>query len=73
MVCQPLDDPPACTVAGPDTRGDQSGDARQAWRPAGDARRRAVLAEQVERIVVDAKRMGLELSDVLAAIRKAWT
>jgi GntR family transcriptional regulator len=43
-----------------------------AWRPAAGARRRAVLAEQLDRLVVDAKHLGLELSDLVESIRKAW-
>jgi GntR family transcriptional regulator len=43
-----------------------------AWRPVGTAGRRAALADRVEGVVVDAKRLGLELSDVLDAIRKEW-
>jgi GntR family transcriptional regulator len=43
-----------------------------AWRPVTAASRRAALAHCVERLVVDAKRLGLELSDVLDAIRKEW-
>jgi GntR family transcriptional regulator len=43
-----------------------------AWRPLSGAARRAALADRVERLVVDAKRLGLDLSDVLDAIRKEW-
>jgi len=40
-----------------------------AWRPGGGAGRRAALAE---RPVVDGKRLGLDLSDALDAVRKEW-
>jgi GntR family transcriptional regulator len=43
-----------------------------AWRPASGAGRRAVLADRVERLVVDAKGLGLDLSDVIDAVRKGW-
>lgn len=43
-----------------------------AWRPASGSGRRAALADRVERLVVDAKRLGLELSDVIDAVRKEW-
>lgn len=42
------------------------------WRPAAGAGRRAILADHIERLVVDAKRLGLELSDVLGAVRREW-
>ncbi len=43
-----------------------------AWRPVSGAARRSALAEQVERLVVDARRLGLDLPDVLDAVRKEW-
>jgi GntR family transcriptional regulator len=43
-----------------------------AWRPAAGARRRAALAEQLDRLVVDAKHLGLELSELVESLRKAW-
>jgi GntR family transcriptional regulator len=43
------------------------------WRPPAGAKRRAVLAEQLDRLVVEAKIQGLDLSDVVDALRKAWT
>jgi GntR family transcriptional regulator len=43
-----------------------------AWRPLSSAGRRAALADRVERLVVDAKRLGLDLSAVLDAVRKEW-
>jgi GntR family transcriptional regulator len=48
------------------------GTAVAAWRPAATAARRAALRESVERLVVEAKRLGLPLGDVLDAIRKEW-
>jgi len=43
-----------------------------AWRPVPGAGRRAALADRVERLVVDAKRLGVDLSDVIDAVRKEW-
>ena len=42
------------------------------WRPPSGARHRAVLAEQLDRLVVDAKHLGLELSELVESLRKAW-
>jgi hypothetical protein len=42
------------------------------WRPPAGAKRRAVLTEQLDRLVVEAKHLGLGLSDVVDARRKAW-
>ena len=39
---------------------------------AGAAERRAVLEQHAERLVVEARRAGLSLQDVLAAIRRHW-
>jgi GntR family transcriptional regulator len=43
-----------------------------AWCPDAGPRRRAALARDIERIVVDAKRFGMELSEVIEVIRKEW-
>jgi GntR family transcriptional regulator len=43
-----------------------------AWRPAASAARRALLRELVERLVVDARRLGLELGDVVDLVRREW-
>jgi len=43
-----------------------------AWRPAANPAKRAVLASQLDRLVVEARQLGMTLSDVLDAIRKAW-
>ena len=43
-----------------------------AWRPVASAARRAVLHEQIQRLAVDAKRVGLGLADVLDLIRREW-
>jgi GntR family transcriptional regulator len=43
-----------------------------AWRPAASSARRAVLNDHVERLVIDAKRLGLDLGDVLDLIRREW-
>jgi GntR family transcriptional regulator len=42
------------------------------WRPASNPARRGLLAAQVERLVVDAKHLGIDLADLLDAIRRAW-
>jgi GntR family transcriptional regulator len=42
------------------------------WRPASGAGRRAALRDAVERLVIDAKRLGLSLDDVVDAIRREW-
>ena len=46
------------------------------WKPAALAGRRATrtdqLADQIERLVVDAKRLGLDVSDLVDAIRREW-
>jgi GntR family transcriptional regulator len=43
-----------------------------AWRPATNPARRALLASQVDRLVVEARQIGMALNDVLEAIRRAW-
>ena len=43
-----------------------------AWRPASGAGRRAALADQIDRLVVEAKRLGLDVSDLVDSIRRAW-
>jgi len=40
--------------------------------PATKDQRRALLVDDVERLVVDAKVLSLELDDVIAAIRSQW-
>jgi GntR family transcriptional regulator len=42
------------------------------WRPAASSARRAVLYDHVERLVGDAKRLGLDVNDVLDLIRREW-
>ena len=42
------------------------------WRPQAGAKRRAVVAEQLDRLVVEAKYLGLDLSDLVESLRKAW-
>jgi GntR family transcriptional regulator len=42
------------------------------WRPASGAGRRAVLTDHIDRLVVEAKRLGFDLSDLLDAVRKEW-
>ncbi len=43
-----------------------------AWKPSANPERRQLLARHVERLVVDARQLGIPLADVLEAIRKAW-
>ena len=43
-----------------------------AWRPVASSARRAVLHDDIERLVIDAKRLGLDLGDVLDLIRREW-
>jgi len=43
-----------------------------AWRPAESPARRALMASHVERLVIEAKQLGLNLADVIDAIRRAW-
>ena len=42
------------------------------WQPAANPARRALLASDIERLVVDAKQLGIPVAEVLDAIRKAW-
>ena len=41
-------------------------------RPLGAAARRVLLQDDVERFVIDARRAGITLEEMLAAIRKQW-
>jgi GntR family transcriptional regulator len=43
-----------------------------AWRPASMPGRRAAIAEQVERLVVDAKHLGMDVTEITDAIRREW-
>jgi GntR family transcriptional regulator len=43
-----------------------------AWRPAFSSGRRAALHESVERLVVEAKRLGVSLADVIESVRREW-
>ena len=42
------------------------------WRPAANPARKALLASQVDRLIVEARQLGMSLNDVLEVIRKAW-
>lgn len=42
------------------------------WRPAATSARRVVLHDQIERLVVEAKRLGLELGDLVDLLRREW-
>ena len=41
-------------------------------RPGGMAARRALLEDEAERLVVEAKKTGVGLQDVIAAVRRHW-
>ena len=47
-----------------------------AWKPATGAGRRGTradqLADEIERLVVEAKRLGLDVSDLVDAIHREW-
>ena len=43
-----------------------------AWQPAANPARRAALASQIDRLAVEARQLGMTLTDVLDAIRRAW-
>ena len=43
-----------------------------AWHPAESATRRDVMASHIERLVVEAKQLGVSMTEVLDAIRRAW-
>ena len=43
-----------------------------AWRPAANPARQAVLASQMDRMLVEARQLGMTLNEVLDAIRSAW-
>lgn len=43
-----------------------------AWRPAATPARRAFLDTQVDRLIVEARQLGMGLNDVLEAIRRGW-
>jgi GntR family transcriptional regulator len=42
-------------------------------RPGGSAARRTLLEDDAERLVVEARKAGVLLQDVLAAVRRHWT
>ena len=42
------------------------------WRPASPEERRQLLSEDVERLLVEAKRLGLSLRDVQEAVALRW-
>ena len=42
------------------------------WQPAENPARRAVMDSHEERLVVDAKQLGMNLAEVIDAIRRAW-
>ena len=43
-----------------------------AWQPAANPARRASLASQIDRLAVEARQLGMTLSDLLDAIHRAW-
>jgi GntR family transcriptional regulator len=42
------------------------------WRPAANPARKALLASQVDRLIVEARQLGMSMDDVLEVIRRAW-
>ena len=44
-----------------------------AWRPAPKINRRDALGDPIERLVVEARRLGFSLTELLDAIRREWT
>jgi GntR family transcriptional regulator len=42
------------------------------WQPAANPARRASLASQIDRLAVEARQLGMTLTDLLDAIRRAW-
>jgi GntR family transcriptional regulator len=48
------------------------GTAVAAWRPASSPARRALLATHIERLVVEAKELGIDLSDLVDTVRREW-
>lgn len=42
------------------------------WRPAANPARRALLVSQMDRLIVEARQLGMSVNDVLEAIRRAW-
>lgn len=43
-----------------------------AWRPTATPARRVLLASQVDRLIIEARQLGVGLTEVLQAIRRAW-
>jgi GntR family transcriptional regulator len=43
-----------------------------AWRPATAGTRRSALHDQIERLVVEAKRLGMDLPSVVDLLRREW-
>jgi len=43
-----------------------------AWRPVPSVGRRSALSDSIERLVIDAKRLGLSLTELLDTIRREW-
>jgi len=42
-------------------------------RPGGSAGRRAILEQDAERLVIEARRAGVPLKDLMAAIKRHWS
>ena len=42
-------------------------------RPGGSAGRRTILEQEAERLVIEARRAGVPLKDLMAAIRRHWS
>jgi GntR family transcriptional regulator len=43
------------------------------WRAGGSAARRTILEQDAERLVVEARRAGVPLKDLMAALRRHWS
>jgi GntR family transcriptional regulator len=43
-----------------------------AWHPAPNISRRGALSDPIERLVIEAKRVGLSLTELVDAIRREW-
>jgi GntR family transcriptional regulator len=43
-----------------------------AWRPEPTPARRALLASHIDRLTIEARQLGMTLTEVLDTIRRAW-
>ena len=42
------------------------------WRPSATPQRRALVTSLIERLVVEARQMGLTLQELIEAVRREW-